>query len=258
MIFTATAPWLRFVLSRFPEVDLLTYVDADFRFFSSTEPLFEELGKESIAVVEHRYPPHLRHLEPFGRFNVGWLSFRRDSQGLACVEWWRERCIEWYFDRVEGDKFGDQKYLDRWPEMFDNLVILQHNGVNVAPWNVGTRRVHREGSELHIERDVLICFHFQGLKHVVGPLYESGMRAYQMKLDPFLRRNVFEPYLRELTHYEGELVRAKVTTGHARSQRQVQTGLRGLVQRATSLVTVARLLLSGSSLTSPRAGRFRT
>jgi hypothetical protein len=253
--FTSTPSWLRFVFDRFGEVELLTYVDADIRFFSTSEPLFAEMGTASIAAVEHRYPRHLRYLEDRGRFNVGWLSFRRDAQGLACVDWWRERCIEWCYDRVDGGRYADQKYLDEWPGRFDMLRVLQHKGVNVAPWNVAASRVEVEGSTVRVDGDPLICFHFHGLKHVAGPLYESGLRSYRVRLGPTLRRHVFEPYLRELMCHEAELTRAGVTSGHAKSQRHVASGLRRLVQRATRLVTVARLLMSGAYLLAPRLDR---
>jgi hypothetical protein len=107
--FTSTAPWLRFIFQRYAEVDLLIYVDADMRFFASTEPALEEMGGNSIAIVAHRFAPRFRQLEELGRFNVGWLAFRRDAQGLGAIDWWRERCIEWCYDRVEGGRFADQK-----------------------------------------------------------------------------------------------------------------------------------------------------
>jgi hypothetical protein len=91
--FTLTPAWIRFLFARVPDLDLVTYVDSDFKLFSSPEPLFEELGEGSIAVVEHRFPPALKHQEDRGRFNVGWLTFRRDDEGLGCLDWWRERCI---------------------------------------------------------------------------------------------------------------------------------------------------------------------
>jgi hypothetical protein len=249
-LFTATASWLRYVLHRFADVDLLTYVDADFRFYASSEPLFAEMGDASIAIVEHGFAPELRHLEIYGRFNVGWLSFRRDEQGSACIGWWRERCIEWCYDRLEGDRFADQKYLDRWPELFSSLVVLRHKGVNVAPWNLKARGLRLDGARLCVDGDALICFHFHGLKHVLGPLYDSGLREYHVKLDSGLRRALFEPYLLKLMHHESELRRAGLTSGHATNRRYAKTGL----MRTTEILTGVRLLLSRTYLLTPRIG----
>lgn len=253
--FTSTPSWLRFVLARFPEVDLLTYLDADLYFFSSSEPAFAEMGDAPIAIVEHHYPEQLRHLERFGRFNVGWLVFRRHRDAAACLDWWRDRCLEWCFDRVEGDRYGDQKYLDRWPTLFPSLHVLQHPGVDVAPWNLSAYRLDVVPGSPTINSIPLVCFHFQGLKHVLGPLYESGLRAYGQRLDRSARTHIFEPYLAELGRYEAELRRAGLTSGHARSQRYAETGLQRLLQHATRAVTIARLLLSGTYLLRPRDGR---
>jgi hypothetical protein len=251
--FTSTPCWIRFVLDRFPEIDLVTYVDADLRFFSSSEPIFAELKDGSVAIVDHRFPPALKHLEDRGRFNVGWLSFRRDDQGMACVRWWRERCIEWCFDRLEGDRYADQKYLDQWPTLFRGVVVLQHKGVNVAPWNLDAARVRVEDGALRIDGAPLICFHFHGLKHVVGRLYESGLRAYDGTMNGVVRRHIYEPYFAELLHHERELQRAGVTAGHATSRRQARAG--GLGDRVRKWITVGRLLLSRTYLMAPRLGR---
>lgn len=248
--FTITPAWIRYALDYFPDVDLITYVDADFRFFSSPEPLFEELGARSIGVVEHRYPPANRHLAKWGRFNVGWLSFRRDQQGRACIEWWRERCIEWCYDRIEGDKFADQKYLEQWPRLFSQLAILQHNGVSVAPWNleVGRLYINHQGQTM-VDGEPLICYHYHGFKHVVGRLYETGLRAFGLRLDDTLRRTLYAPYLGELLSFEGELARAGITRGNARTLRLRNGGISDLTRRATNAVGA---LLKGTGLWAGR------
>jgi hypothetical protein len=234
--FTITPAWVRYVLEHF-DADVVTYVDADFRFFSSPEPLFDELGTRSIGVVEHRFPPALAHLVKWGRFNVGWLSFRRDEQGRACVAWWRERCIEWCYDRIEGDRFADQKYLEQWPQLFSQLAVLQHKGVSVAPWNLEPERFSVDDrGRPHVDGQPLICFHYHGLKHVIGPLYESGLRAFRVRLDPTLRRALFTPYLEALLAHEAVLARAGVTAGHAKSLRLLEGGLKDLRRRATMAV----------------------
>ncbi|MDO8722362.1 MAG: hypothetical protein Q7J31_09050, partial [Syntrophales bacterium] len=131
--FTCTPSLPLYVLNHWPEVNLITYLDADLFFFASPAPLFEELGAGSVAIIGHRFPPHLRDKERYGIYNVGWLSFRRDENGFVCLNWWRERCIDWCYDREEDGRFADQKYLDDWPSRFQNLIVLQHKGANLAP-----------------------------------------------------------------------------------------------------------------------------
>lgn len=152
-------PW--HVLENNPNIDFITYVDADLLFYSPVQPLFDEIGDASIAIIEHRFPQHLKHLEVNGRFCVEWVSFRRDEEGLACLSRWREQCLEWCYYRLEDGRMGDQKYLDEWPGRFPHLHILQHVGAGVAPWNYAQYRFGKAArGEITVDGDPLIFYHF--------------------------------------------------------------------------------------------------
>ena len=152
-------PW--YVLQNNPWVDCITYLDADLFFYSSVLPLFDEMGSASIAVIEHRYTERLKHLAVNGRFCVEWVSIRRDDQGLACLSRWRDQCIEWCFYRLEDKRMGDQKYLDEWPDRYSSLVILQHLGAGVAPWNYSNYHFDNDaGGHITVNDSPLIFYHF--------------------------------------------------------------------------------------------------
>lgn len=131
--FSPCLPW--YVLDKYPDIGAITYVDADLMFYSSLQPLFDEIGNASIAAIEHRFIPRLRHLEAKGRFCVEWVGFRRDAEGMACLRRWRKQCIEWCYARLEEGRMGDQKYLDEWPARYSSLHVLQYPGAGIAPWN---------------------------------------------------------------------------------------------------------------------------
>jgi lipopolysaccharide biosynthesis glycosyltransferase len=123
--FTCTPSLILKVMETNREIDILTYLDADLYFFSSIEPLYKEMVGYSILIVEHRFPPHLHHLEKYGIYNVGLLSFRNDRNAMVCLQWWRDRCLEWCYDRLEDGKFADQKYLNDWLERFSLVRVLK-------------------------------------------------------------------------------------------------------------------------------------
>lgn len=196
--FTCTPSLPLYVLAHWPEVDLVTYLDADLCFFADPEPLYQALNDASIALTAHNFPPALRGLEVHGRYNVGWLSFRRDEQGLACLHWWRERCLEWCYDRVEGDRYADQKYLDAWPERFSRTVVLNHPGANVAPWNLGERRVTWHSGTTLIDGAPLIFYHVQGLKQPAPTLYVANLVNYRVRPTRGVMEYIYAPTIRLL------------------------------------------------------------
>jgi hypothetical protein len=161
---TCTPSLPLYILNQNPEVNLITYVDADLYFFSTPEPIFEEFGNSSVLIVGHRFSPRFLPYEVNGKFNVEWLTFRRNDDGLAVLHWWREKCIEWCFYRLEEDRMGDQKYLDTWPERFNGVHVLQHVGAGVAPWNFSQYRIESRRGAPTIDDVPLIFYHFHGFR----------------------------------------------------------------------------------------------
>ncbi len=203
--FTLTPSFILYVLNNFDYVDFITYLDADLYFFSYPDPIFEEIGENSIAIVPHRFPARLKHLEKFGIYNVSWLSFRRDENGLGCLRWYREKCNEWCYDRVEGDRYADQKYLEKFEILFDGVHVIQHKGANVAPWNIENYKIAVKGSKVYVDDHPLIFYHFQGLKKISSFLYDSGFSMYGARFAKEIRDSIYLPYVKMLREIENEL-----------------------------------------------------
>jgi hypothetical protein len=188
-----------FIFQRIPEVDLVTYLDSDLYFFGSPEPLFEELGSNSISIIGHRFPSNLLHLAIHGIYNVAWLTFRRDANGMECLQWWRERCLEWCYERVEETRFADQKYLDDWPDRFSGVIVLQHKGANVAQWNLSRYNVTANGSNVLIDDQPLLFFHFHRFRRAAPFIYDANLAAYGASASHTIRQSIFKPYVRAIS-----------------------------------------------------------
>ena len=193
---TATPALPLYMLDTHPELNEITYLDADLYFFSDPESLFDELGNDSILMIEHRFPPHLRHHEVNGRFNVQFLTFRRDENGLSCLQWWHDRCIEWCYFRLDGSRFADQKYLDQWPSLFEGVHILRHKGGGLAPWNVSGYDVRDEGGRVMVDKDPLVFFHFHKVRLRLDGGYDWKAPGYVVPAPT--RKLVYDPYLQAL------------------------------------------------------------
>ena len=162
---TCTPSLPLYILKCFPQVKMISYVDADLYFYSSPEPLFKEFGQNSIMIIPHRFASAREVKEKAaGIYNVGMLTFRRDRNGRKCLLWWRERCLEWCYNRQEDGKVGDQKYLDQFPKLFKKVCVLSHIGGGVAPWNIGQYRVWKNKDKIFVDKFRLIFYHFLGLQ----------------------------------------------------------------------------------------------
>lgn len=209
--FTCTAAAMLHTLQNVPAVSTLFYVDADMCFFGPLDSLLQDMQQASVYITEHRFPPRLHELLVYGRFNVGIIGVRRCEQALQCLADWRRQCIEWCYDRLDGARFGDQKYLDAWPGKYSQLKVSQHPGVNAAPWNKDDCQYTLVGEQVCISGQPLVCYHFQGLRLFPGGLVLPQAIDYGSLLPPDLQDLVYRPYLRRL--YFAELTcRASATS----------------------------------------------
>ena len=196
--FTCTPSLPLFIFKKDRAVDLITYLDADLFFFSPLDPLFDEIADHSIAIIPHRFPSSFRKAERHGIFNVGWVSFRRDSHGLACLQRWRTQCIERCTDSSDGKQFADQRYLDDWPAQFQNLTVLQHKGANLAPWNIANYGITEHNGAIYVDDDPLLFFHFHGLRRLNNYVYDTCFQHYGAKLSRLVIHKIYEAYLRHI------------------------------------------------------------
>jgi hypothetical protein len=150
------------VFDRDDSVERVTYLDADLFFFADPHILLNELdaaGKH-VLITEHGYAPEHSHFLPLsGRFCVQFLTVRRTTEATKVMRWWQGKCLEWCFDLQEENRFGDQKYLDLWPELFANEVhVTRQTEKTLAPWNV------EYVEKMSLERLDPVFYHFQGLR----------------------------------------------------------------------------------------------
>ena len=217
-----------YVLEHF-DCDLVTYLDADLMFFSSPEAIFEELGKQSIFITEHRFSSKLQNAVKYGRFNVQCQSFRKGGFGLACLKHWRKQCLEWCYDRLEDGKFADQKYLDEWPELYgSNVVIGRHPGIGVAPWNVAERKVEIENGKFLINGLPIVFYHFHGLKKIAWRMVKTGLGEYGVFINDELSQ-LYSHYMNSLRKQEKYAGTGKVENDKRSSQSKgkiIYSGLR--------------------------------
>ena len=144
---TCTPASLNYCISKY-SLPSCTYLDADLLFFSNPAVLLEEMADDSVLITEHRYTPEYDQTKNSGKYCVQFICIKNDKRGREVLDWWKQACLEWCYNRVEDNKFGDQKYLDEWSTRFEGIHELQHLGGGVAPWNMQQYTFQQHGNHL--------------------------------------------------------------------------------------------------------------
>ena len=208
----------RFVFEADSSVQRVTYLDADLWFLKAPAPLFAEFDASGagVLITDHAYAPEFDQSERSGQYCVQFMTFDRE-QGEPVRRWWEERCVEWCFARFEANRFGDQKYLDDWPERFGSRVhVLQQQQLAQAPWN-STRFPYSQA----------VFYHFQSLRILPGRKVDLGL-GYPLN-EP-LRRHVYAPYLNDLK----AAIATLADLGHQVQPQGTRIGTLTLLRRALS------------------------
>ena len=206
--YTCSPAICSFIFDKYDNIDLLTYLDADLFFFSSPDPIYNEIKDASIGITKHKFNFLSTVLyQKYGRFNVGWISFKNDKNGRECLEGWRKDCLNWCYSYLDNDRFADQKYLDYWSENYSGVHIINHLGVNVAPWNVGRYNIslNSDSRKIKINDRNLIFFHFSSLNQLDINLYTTNLSLYLTTLSKNIKSYIYLPYLISLQKYNKEL-----------------------------------------------------
>ncbi|CAN5918354.1 hypothetical protein BH11PSE3_BH11PSE3_24040 [soil metagenome] len=187
--------------------EIVTYLDADLFFYASPVPLFESMAGASVGLIGHRFHWWAKRLEKYGRFNVGWVSFRADATGQEAAQWWRSRCIEWCYGFVDGDRFADQKYLEHMAANFPKVVEIRHPGANLGPWNICRHTIApRADGGFTVDANVpLIFFHFSGLREVEPGVFLCSRPSYLGPFSKVVRSGLYATYVALLLKMRKEI-----------------------------------------------------
>lgn len=177
------------------ELDSVIYVDADTFFFKPLPKL-----KANIAICPHRWSPqHKKNLIANGIYNVGLVQFKKAA--MQCATDWKDNVLEWCYYKNDGEKFGDQGYLNNWVKKYGAQAI-RHRGVNLGPW-AQEQYDYCLGDDgaLFIEHgkrcDPLVLYHFHG--YGSANKHDKGWSNYE--LHPMIEQHVYAPYETEVAKW---------------------------------------------------------
>ncbi len=203
--------FIKFILETYEE-EICTYLDSDLYFFSDPNILVKEVidNNASIGLVSHQFgrgkAQELQN-KISGKFCAEFNLFVNNTYGMKALNWWVDKCEECCTDdtsrSLEGI-FGDQMYLNRFPELFDGVHVMHNQGGGVAPWNIYRYRMCEEKNGILKIFDIQdkeyfnLCFyHFHGLKYLENGKYDIEVYGRYGHPEKRLVMYIYRTYIEE-------------------------------------------------------------
>jgi hypothetical protein len=185
------------------------FVDCDIFFFKDYRLLFEALNQSAIILTPHWYSisPAINENEfaqllTSGFFNAGFIGSNRS--GLPALQWWANAC-HYKMSECKAERvYVDQRYLDLFPLLFENVKILPHKGCNLGAGNdEACKRILVENTLLIDGKYPVVFVHFY------KSLIEQILKGYDPLLVPYFNeyKAVFEESGVPLQHFMGSLAK---------------------------------------------------
>lgn len=209
--------WLEFLIQKY-QFQKLCYFDADVCFFHSIEPvLWNLLDSASVVLTPHfcclpdagsdifREIAVLRR----GVYNGGFIGVSNTPDGLAFLQWWKERLGKFGYHRLSEGMNCDQLWLDFAPSFGLNVRVFNHPGCNVAYWNLHERQIRAAASVKWnpesgiwlVNGQPLIFFHFSGYSTDFPDRITLHWTAHTFSKFPELKP-LFQEYRQQLAAFE--------------------------------------------------------
>jgi hypothetical protein len=182
------------------------FFDPDIKIFSPISKLYDELENSTIILTPHictpipfdHKKPTENHFLNFGIYNLGFIGLQNNMESQKFTGWWKNHTYNQGYVDVYKGIFVDQLPINLTPIFFKNVKILEHRGLNMAPWNLHERYISLKNNTRFVnETNELIFFHFSSFKADELELPLSQYDRYNLANRPDVR-HIYEEYNEEL------------------------------------------------------------
>lgn len=183
-------------------VTRLLYCDSDIYFFSHPRPIHELWNNYTTLLSRQLGPAELENR--FGMFQAGVIGFTKEAESLKILRWWQKKCTEWcYDDHSDPERWGDQKYLQKIPDLFSSIRINSRYGQVAAPWNIVMNnrenlQVSRAGSDVYLGGEKLVAYHFGSINMLSARTFDLWKHE-PLTFDQRVLTHIYTPYLKHLS-----------------------------------------------------------
>ena len=199
---TCSSSLILYILETYKE-PICTYIDADMYFYQDPEILIDEMrdaGKK-VMITPHRFSPDNKYLERNGIYCVEFNTFTYEEDSLKVLKRWRSDCLDCCKTLLDGKHYGDQKYLDLWPEEYPDIIhVCENIGAGIAPWNIEWyKKSEKEGYFVYFDNETkpmpIVFYHFHNVTYIDRNTVKTGVYSGKYNVDYSLLDNLYSEYL---------------------------------------------------------------
>jgi glycosyltransferase involved in cell wall biosynthesis len=177
--------WLRM---RHPQAGLV-YLDPDIYVLRRLDEVARAFEEGKLAVLtphlnaplpdDGKFPTELSLMRT-GTYNCGFVAINAaHPQSAALIDWWARKLeFDCHVD-LEAGLFTDQKWMDMAPGLFPDVIVLRHDGYNVAYWNLAGRSVTPDPDGGYRANGMPLVFaHFSGVDLTRPEIYSKHQNRF--------------------------------------------------------------------------------
>lgn len=202
---TCTPSLILYIFEKFNE-QICSYIDADMYFYHDPQALVDEIlmAGKSVMMVPHRFTGRNQYLAAtVGEYCVEFNTFKGSKEGVEVLNDWYQKCLGLCSEIGDGVHWGDQKYMDEWPELFsESIHICEHPGAGVAPWNVELYDSYdKEDNTVFFKpktsRISIVFYHFQSITYLNRYEISTGI-LNNLNADYKMIESLYNSYLEKI------------------------------------------------------------
>jgi len=207
---TCTPSLILYILKKYNE-PICTYIDADMYFYQDPQILIDEMfnAGKTVLIVPHRFPAQKKYLEKHGIYCVQFNTFCNADSSNIILEKWRSNCIA--DSSIDGNNFGDQKYLDTWPTEYSCIHVTNNLGAGLAPWNIESYKLVDNQTNIVLYKEnglklPVVFYHFQNLTYIDRKQVSTNFESNNSEIDYRLVDHLYVSYLKKIDKRKDYLI----------------------------------------------------
>ena len=180
-----------YLLEKYPQATGIIYFDTDVKCFSHLSLIERYLNKFTIILTPHFTKDEVvsHDTELFllrtGYFNGGFFAVTNTPKSKGFLNWWMARLAAHAYDKGELGMFVDQLWLNYVPYTFENLLICENKGLNVAQWNIKYRKIKNINNQYFVEGDInepMLFYHFSDFRKKKEQIFSCNKEVLEDEL----------------------------------------------------------------------------